>query len=133
MAGYNHCTFIGNLGRDPEIRYTHSGIPVVATSIAVSEKYKGEEKTEWVKIVLWNKLAEIAAQYLNKGSTILVSGRLQSREWEDEKGEKHKITEIVANEMKMLGGGKKKDSEETPAEDNRTPAQQMSDDGDVPF
>lgn len=130
MAGYNHCTFIGNLGRDPEIRYTHSGIPVVATSIAVSEKYKGEEKTEWVKIVFWNKLAEIVAQYCGKGSTILVAGRLQTREWEDEKGEKHNTTEIVANEMKMLGG-KKKDGAEVPAE--AAPEQQPGDDSDIPF
>ena len=104
----NQCNFIGRLGRDPEIRYTQSGKAVASFSIACSEKRGGEETTEWVNVVAWEKLAEICGQYLAKGSLVFISGRMQTRKWQDKDGGTRYTTEIVAREMKMLdsrGGG----------------------------
>ena len=98
----NQCNFIGRLGRDPEIRYTQSGKAVASFSIACSEKRGGEETTEWVNIVAWEKLAEICGQYLAKGSLVFISGRMQTRKWQDKEGGTRYTTEIVAREMKML-------------------------------
>lgn len=132
----NRAILIGRVGKDPDIRYSQSGTCIVSFSIATSETWKDksgekQEKTEWHKIVAFGKLGEIVGQYVTQGMLVFIGGKIQHREWEDEKGEKHKVTEIVANEMKMLGGGKKKDGGESA--DDRTPAQQMSDDSDVPF
>jgi single-strand DNA-binding protein len=104
----NQCNFIGRLGRDPETRYTQSGKAVASFSIACSEKRGGEESTEWVNIVAWEKLAEICGQYLVKGSLVYISGRMQTRKWQDQNGNDRYTTEVVAREMKMLdsrGGG----------------------------
>ena len=104
----NQCNFIGRLGRDPETRYTQSGKAVASFSLACSEKRGGEESTEWVNIVAWEKLAEICGQYLTKGSLVFISGRMQTRKWQDQNGNDRYTTEIVAREMKMLdsrGGG----------------------------
>ena len=98
----NQCNFIGRLGRDPEIRYTQSGKAVASFSIACSEKRGGEETTEWVNIVAWEKLAEICGQYLSKGSLVFISGRMQTRKWQDKEGGARYTTEIVAREMQML-------------------------------
>ena len=98
----NQCNFIGRLGRDPEIRYTQSGKAVASFSIACSEKRGGEEATEWVNVVAWEKLAEICGQYLVKGSLVFISGRMQTRKWQDKDGGTRYTTEIVAREMKML-------------------------------
>jgi single-strand DNA-binding protein len=123
MAGksLNKVTLIGNLGRDPELRYTNSGIPVATFSIATNEQWKDsdgntQEKTEWHNIVTWQKLAEICAEYLKKGSKVYIEGRLQTRSWDDKNtGQKRTTTEIVANDMIMLdsrsSGGR---STETP-------------------
>ena len=100
----NNCMFIGRLGRDPEIRFTQSGKTVVNFSIACSEKRGGEEYTEWVNIVAWDKLGEICAQYLQKGSLVYISGRMQTRKWQEKSGTDRYATEIVAREMKMLDG-----------------------------
>ena len=100
----NNCMFIGRLGRDPESRFTQSGKTVVNFSIACSEKRGGEEYTEWVNIVAWDKLGEICAQYLQKGSLVYISGRMQTRKWQDKEGGTRYTTEIVAREMKMLDG-----------------------------
>lgn len=100
----NNCMFIGRLGRDPESRFTQSGKTVVNFSIACSEKRGGEEYTEWVNIVAWDKLGEICAQYLQKGSLVYISGRMQTRKWQDQSGTDRYTTEIVAREMKMLDG-----------------------------
>ena len=100
----NNCMFIGRLGRDPESRFTQSGKTVVNFSIACSEKRGGEEYTEWVPIVVWDKLGEICAQYLQKGSLVYISGRMQTRKWQDKEGGTRYTTEIVAREMKMLDG-----------------------------
>ena len=100
----NNCMFIGRLGRDPESRFTQSGKTVVNFSITCSEKRGGEEYTEWVNIVAWDKLGEICAQYLRKGSLVYISGRMQTRKWKDQSGTDRYTTEIVAKEMKMLTG-----------------------------
>ena len=100
----NNCMFIGRLGRDPETRYTQSGKAVAPFSLACSEKRGGEESTEWVNVVAWEKLAEIAGQYLTKGSLVFISGRMQTRKWQDKEGGTRYTTEIVAREMKMLDG-----------------------------
>ena len=98
---------IGNLGADPEVRYTQSGSPVCSFRIACSEKYKDasgnmQENTEWVPIVAWGKLAEICSQYLHKGSRVYIEGKLQTRKWQDQGGADRYTTEIIAREMKML-------------------------------
>ena len=113
----NSCSFIGRLGKDPELRQTAGG-PVVNFSIACGDDYKkktGEkvEQTNWINIVAWNRLAEICAQYLTKGSQIHVSGKMTTRKWQDKDGETKYTTEIVASEMQMLGG--KGDSKAEPA------------------
>ena len=100
----NQCNFIGRLGRDVETRYTQSGKAVASFSIACTEKRGGNEFTEWVNVVVWEKLAEICQQYLSKGSLIFISGKMQTRKWQDQSGTDRYTTEIVAREMKMLDG-----------------------------
>jgi len=105
--GLNKVLIIGNLGRDPEMRYTPSGKPVTSFSVAVSRGWTtsaGEkrEATEWFNIVAWGALAEICNQYLRKGSRVYVEGRLQTRSWDDPDGQRHSRTEVVANEMMIL-------------------------------
>jgi single-strand DNA-binding protein len=106
--GLNKVMLIGRLGRDPEMRYTPSGRPVTTFSLATSRTWNTSEgerrtETEWFTIVAWGSLAEICKQYLVKGQQVYVEGRLQTRHWEDNDGNKHSATEIVANEMIMLG------------------------------
>ncbi|MDH3973784.1 MAG: single-stranded DNA-binding protein [Deltaproteobacteria bacterium] len=108
MAGVNKVILVGNLGRDPEVRYTKSGQAVASFSLATSERWTGkdgnkEEKTEWHRITAWGKLGEICGEYLSKGKQVYIEGRLQTREWEDKDGNKRQTTEIVANNMTMLG------------------------------
>lgn len=106
--GLNKVMIIGRLGRDPEMRYTPSGKPVTTFRIATSRSWntaEGERRTEteWFDVVSWGALAEICKQYLTKGQQVYVEGRLQTRHWDDAEGIKHSTTEIVANEMIMLG------------------------------
>ena len=106
--GLNKVFIIGNLGRDPEMRYTPSGRPVTTFSIATSRSWNtsdGERRseTEWFNIVAWSSLAEICKQLLTKGQQVYIEGRLQTRRWEDSEGNKHSATEVVANEMIILG------------------------------
>ena len=105
----NKVILVGRLGRDPETRYTGSGQAVANFSVATDESYKDrngerQKRTEWHKIVVWGKQAEIAQQYLKKGSLIFVEGRIQSREWQDKEGQKRTSFEIVATNFRMLGG-----------------------------
>ena len=105
--GLNKVMIIGNLGRDPEMRYTPSGKPVTTFSVATSRSWNtsdGEkrEETEWFNVVAWSSLAEICKQYLTKGQQVYIEGRLQTRHWDDQEGNKHKSVEIVANEMIIL-------------------------------
>lgn len=106
--GLNKVTIIGYVGRDPEMRYTPSGRPVTSFSVAVSRTWtsaEGErhEETEWFNVVAWGNLAEICKSHLHKGQQVYVEGRLQTRGWEDNTGKKHFRTEVVANEMILLG------------------------------
>ena len=105
----NKAIIIGNLGNDPEIRTTPSGtrvatIPVATNRRWVSRTGETQEDTQWHRVVAWSKLAEIAEQYLKKGDRVFVEGRIQYRQWEDQNGQKRYSTEIVANDMVMLGG-----------------------------
>lgn len=109
MASVNKCIFIGNLGRDPEIRYMPSGDAMANFSIACTDSFKGksgekQERTEWVRIVMFGKQAEIAGEYLKKGSSVYIEGRLQTRKWQNKEGQDQYTTEIVADRMQMLGG-----------------------------
>jgi single-strand DNA-binding protein len=106
--GLNKVMIIGRLGRDPEMRYTPSGRPVTTFSIATSRTWNTSEgerrtETEWFNVVAWGSLAEICKQYLIKGQQVYIEGRLQTRHWDDNEGVKHTSTEVVANEMIMLG------------------------------
>lgn len=110
MASVNKVIIVGNVGRDPETRYLPSGDAVTNLSVATSDRYKdkatGEmkENTEWHRIAFFGKLAEIAGQYLKKGSQVYVEGRLRTRKWTDQSGQEKYSTEIVADSMQMLGG-----------------------------
>lgn len=109
MASLNKVMIIGNLGRDPEVRYTASGSAVAGFSVATTEKFKNkngewEERTEWHNVTLWGRLAEIAGEYLAKGKTVYVEGRLQTRKWQDRDGRDRYTTEIVGEKMQMLSG-----------------------------
>jgi single-strand DNA-binding protein len=105
----NKVILVGRLGKDPETRYTSSGQAVCNFSMATDESYKDragerQKRTEWHKIVVWAKQAEIAQQYLHKGSLIYLEGRIQTRQWDDREGQKRTTTEIVATNFRMLGG-----------------------------
>lgn len=110
MASLNKVMLIGNLGKDPEVRYTGSGQAVASFSLATSERFKNkqsgewEEKTEWHRVTLWGKQAEVAGEYLAKGKTVFIEGRLQTRKWTDRDGNEKYTTEIVGERMQMLGG-----------------------------
>ncbi|HSQ17894.1 MAG TPA: single-stranded DNA-binding protein [Anaerolineales bacterium] len=114
--GLNKVMIIGNLGRDPEMRYTPSGRPVTTFSVATSRSWNtadGDKRveTEWFNVVAWSSLAEICKQHLTKGQQVYIEGRLQTRHWDDAEGNKHTSVEIVANEMIILG--ERRDSSET--------------------
>jgi single-strand DNA-binding protein len=146
--GINKVILIGNLGADPEVRYTQGGSAVANIRIATSESWKDresgemQERTEWHRVVFFSRLAEIVAEYLKKGSQIYVEGRLQTRKWQDKDGQDRYTTEIVANEMQMLGGrgGGTASFESRPADEptqstsaasSRPPADDFDD--DIPF
>jgi single-strand DNA-binding protein len=107
--GINKAILIGNLGRDPELRYTQNGQAVANFTLATNESWtdkSGErvERTEWHRVVAWGKVGELCAQYLSKGRTVYVEGRIQTREWEDKDGNKRSTTEINAQNVQFLGG-----------------------------
>jgi single-strand DNA-binding protein len=135
----NKVIIIGNLGKDPELKHTSSGTAVATIAVATNERFKDkagewQDRTEWHQVVLWQRLAEIAAEYLTKGKSVYIEGRLQTRSWEKD-GEKRYTTEIVANDLVLLGGGAR-----TPTEkevfDSQTKgggnATEITDD-DIPF
>lgn len=109
MNGINKTTLIGNIGADPQIRYTAAGDAVATVSLATTESWKDaqgqkHERTEWHRLVLWRKLAEIAEQYLKKGGAIYIEGKLQTRKWQAEDGIDRYTTEIIVRELRMLDG-----------------------------
>ena len=108
MAGVNKAILVGNLGRDPEMRHTPNGQAVVNFTLATSESWtdksgEKQERTEWHRIVVWGRTAEMCNQYLSKGRTVYVEGRIQTREWEDKEGNKRYTTEINANNVNFIG------------------------------
>lgn len=110
MSSVNKVILIGRLGGDPELRYTADGSPVATFNVATSEVWKDkggnkQERTEWHRVVAWRKLGEISAEYLKKGKLVYIEGRIQSREFEGKDGLKRKMYEIIASNMKMIGGG----------------------------
>lgn len=110
----NLAILIGNLGADPEIRYTQSGTPVTTFNVATTERWKDQsgkqqEETVWHRIVAWRKLAEICGEYLQKGTKVYVEGKITHRKWQDQDGNDRYTTEIVAREMKILSGGRQKE------------------------
>jgi single-strand DNA-binding protein len=152
----NKAILVGRLGRDPETRYTSAGQAVCTFSVATDETYKDragvrQKRTEWHRITMWGKLAEIGQQYLKKGTLVYIEGRIQTRQWDDKTtGAKRNATDIVANEMRMLssrgdgaaagagaGAGASASSSHSDAEpmmpdDNPTPGPEISDE-DIPF
>ncbi len=112
MAGksLNRVQLIGNLGKDPEVKYTPQGTPVAKITIATNERFKDkdgnwQDRTEWHNVVLWQRLAEIAGEYLKKGGKVYIEGRLQTRSWDDKtSGQKKYMTEVVASDLILLGG-----------------------------
>lgn len=127
MASLNKAILIGNLGKDPEQRFMPNGDAVCNFSIATKESYKDkngdkQEKTEWHNITIYGKLAEIAGQYLKKGSSVYIEGRIQTRKWQDKNGQDRYTTEIIASAMQMLGG--KQESDSKPAQRQQEPRKQ---------
>ena len=141
----NKAMIIGNLGNDPEIRTTPSGSQVVTISVATSRRWTSrtgemQDETQWHRVIAWNKLAEIAEQYLKKGDRVYVEGRIQYRQWEDPNGQTRYTTEIVANEMVMLGGrgdGASLELQKAPTTGGETyedfPADSLEEGDDLPF
>lgn len=144
--GINKVILVGHLGSDPEVKYMPSGGAVANVSIATTESWKDkqsgekQERTEWHRVVFFQRLAEIAGEYLRKGAQVYVEGRLQTRKWQDKAGQDRYTTEIVASDMQMLGGrgGASGDSSFSPTESspksNSAPPPPMDDfDDDIPF
>ena len=109
MAGVNKVILVGNLGKDPEIRYLDSGVAVANFSLATTENYKNKEgervsQTEWHNVVLWRGLAEVAEKYLKKGASVYIEGKIKTKKWDDKDGVTRYSTEILCDNMTMLGG-----------------------------
>jgi single-strand DNA-binding protein len=147
----NKVILVGNLGKDPELKHTSGGTAVATMTVATNERFKDksgewQDRTEWHSVVLWQRLAEIAAEYLKKGRSVYVEGRLQTRSWEDKQGQKRYTTEIVASDLVLLGGGGRSEDgggrssrtsdfdQSAPAEFDSSPARatEITDD-DIPF
>lgn len=151
MASVNKVILVGNLGRDPEVRYSPDGAAICNVSIATTSQWKdknsGErrEETEWHRVVFYNRLAEIAGEYLRKGRSIYVEGRIKTRKWQDkETGQDRYSTEIIGDQMKMLGGrdddgGQREAPQRSQPAQRERPAQQQAPanladmDDDIPF
>lgn len=155
--GINKVILIGNLGKDPEVRYMPSGAAVANVTLATTENWKdrqsgeNQERTEWHNVVFFNRLAEIAGEYLRKGSQVYVEGSLRTRKWQDKNGQDRYTTEIVASEMQMLGGrgggasapyeggegggGRARSRQSAPADSEKTGREAGFDefDDDIPF
>lgn len=114
MASLNRVTIMGNLGQDPELRYTQNQTPVCTFSVATTDYRTGQdgqklETTEWHRIVVWGRMGENCSKYLAKGRSVLVEGRLQTRNWEDKSGQKRYVTEIIAQNVQFVGGASRGD------------------------
>lgn len=143
MGSVNKAILVGNLGRDAELKFTAGGTPVANFSLATTEKYtdrdgQKKEDTQWHRIVLWGKTAEAIHEYLTKGKQVYIEGRLQTREWEKD-GQKQKVTEIRADKVVLLGGGRQDGEERREPSERRTFSRPPEDpvdapgDDDIPF
>ncbi len=147
MAGINKVILVGNLGKDPEVRYLEGGTAVANFPLATSESYKDKngnrvDQTEWHNVVVWRGLAEVAEKYLKKGNQIYVEGKIRTRSWDDKDGNKRYTTEIVADQMTMLGGRKDEGDSNIPSSpsiSNSNPnnssnvASNLDEEDDLPF
>lgn len=149
MASVNKVIVLGNLGRDPELRYSASGSPVCNASIATSRSWKDkasgerQEETEWHRVVFYDRLAEVAGEYLKKGRPVYVEGRLKTRKWQDKEGRDQYTTEVIAESMQLIGGreegGEQRQAAPAPAPRAAAaprataPKPPVDDDFDVPF
>ena len=142
--GVNKVILVGNLGQKPEIRYTKDSKPIASFSIATSESWKDKttgdmvEKTEWHNVTFFGRIAEVAEQYLDKGSKVFVEGKLQTDKWEDENGNKRSATKIIGNNMQMLdsrGSNNSSSFDESSSVQNESPASQEGSfsEEDIPF
>ncbi len=148
MSGVNKVILVGNLGADPTMRYTPSGTAVANFNVATTERFTNrngerDSRTEWHRVVAWGRLAEICNQYLKKGKQIYIEGRLQTRNWEDQSGNKRYTTEVIANNMVMLG--RAGEAEDMPPQDfppddfqdmpngDAAPQSSGKDEDDLPF
>ena len=142
--GVNKVILVGNLGQKPEIRYTKDSKPIASFSIATSESWKDKttgdmvEKTEWHNVTFFGRIAEVAEQYLDKGSKVFVEGKLQTDKWEDESGNKRSATKIIGNNMQMLdskGSNNSSSFDESPSAQNEASASQEGSfsEEDIPF
>ena len=141
MASVNKAILVGNLGADPELRYTASGTAVAGFNMATTERYKDkngelQERTEWHSIVCWGRMGELANEYLKKGRSVYIEGRIQTRNYEDKDGIKRYRTEIVAQQMQFLGGRAQSNKPSTPTETTSSAPSEPelpADDDDLPF
>jgi len=127
MVGVNKVILIGNLGKDPELRYTPAGQPVATFSLATSERFtdrsgQRQDRTEWHTVVAWGKLGELVNQYLKKGRSAYIEGRITTRSWDDKDGNKRYKTEIVANQVQFLGSAGGQSGDSGPGMDQSMPA-----------
>ncbi|HVA97637.1 MAG TPA: single-stranded DNA-binding protein [Bacteroidia bacterium] len=142
MAGVNKVILVGNLGKDPEVRYLEGGTAVAKFSLATSESYKDKtgkkvDQTEWHNIVLWRGLAEVAEKYLKKGMQVYIEGKIRSRSWEDKEGVKKYTTEIIAENLNILGKKEDRDGNtnhtESPNESSNVSTSANESTDDLPF
>lgn len=139
MSDLNQAQIIGRLGRDPEMHYTASGSAIANMAVATSEKWKDkqtgepQERTEWHRVTFFGRQAEVCGEYLKKGSQVYVSGKLQTRKWQDKDGNDRYTTEIVGNQMIMLGGRGQQEQAAPQQGGFREPASEGGKDEDIPF
>jgi single-strand DNA-binding protein len=142
MSGVNKVILVGNLGANPEMRFTQGGQAVANLRLATTERWtdkngQKQEATEWHRVVVWGKQAEIVGQYLTKGRQVYIEGSIRTRQWQDQQGQKRYTTEIVARNVQMLGGRGERPGEEVattvPADDSMTSDFGGGPDDDIPF
>lgn len=144
MRGVNKVILIGNLGKDPEVRYTSSGqavanFPIATTEVSTNKEGNKQEYTEWHRIVAWGRLAEICGEYLTKGKPVYIEGTIRTRSWEDKTGNTRWTTEIIARNMQMLGSAGDSPSQSNYNDDQQAPSDFSLDDNsidsdeDIPF
>ncbi|PLX11904.1 MAG: single-stranded DNA-binding protein [Marinilabiliales bacterium] len=139
MMGINKVILVGNVGKDPEVRHLDSGVAVTTFPLATSETYRNKEgqkvtNTEWHNIVLWRGLAEIAEKYVKKGNPLYIEGKIRTRSWDDKEGNKRYTTEIIADNMQMLGSKQSEDNAASAPENNSSvDIENIPEEDDLPF